>query len=167
MRYILMLTVFCALCVSGSLVIVYIWSFSTHSNHAQYMITETEFIFSVGCCLVSYLLASVLVFYTKSFLQNLASPWLMLSLIGSVFFSILLTVFDYINTINEIKNYKKPSFWISGDFGPPELPTFEELILFVFVTSVAAFLNTSLIYFLWRDFYAVFFAKRCEINSDL
>lgn len=158
--------------LSASIIVLHIWDTFRYRYHIPTILTATEFVFCIACCFVSYFLASGIVFYGKLYFQRISSSWLIISIIGSIIFTILLTVFDYVNTNYQIKNYNKPSFSeisfsISGDFGPPELPTFEEVILFVFATAIATFLNTSLIYSLWQNFYDVFLASKGKIINDL
>lgn len=136
-------------------------------EHLPPIFNQTEIEFTVTICLISYPLAASLFFYLKDFSQKFNNPLLFVSFLGSVFFSILLTSFDYANTIIELKNYKKPLLWISGDFGPPKPPNTEETVVFIIAMSIAAFLNTGLTYFFVRNFYNLFFVSKNEVDNNL
>ena len=153
LRNIFISGIFCSMILSGSIISLHIWDLFRYRYHIPFIFTPTELGFTIACCFISYILAVGLVFYFRNFFQKFINPWLIVSFLGSVIFSLLLVICDYFNTVIEIRNYKEPSFWMSGETGRPEFPTFEELILFILIMSIAAFVNTSLIYSLFRHFY--------------
>lgn len=153
LRSIFVSGIFCSLILSGNIFSLTVWNSFVGHYHLPPIFTTTELTFTIACCFISFPLAAGLVFCLKELFQKFINSWLLVSFLGSLIFSTLLVACDYINTIIEIKNYKEPSFWASGDFGRPELPTFEELFLFVLILTMAGFVNTSLVYSLSRSFY--------------
>ena len=166
LRNIFISGVFCSLILSGSIISLSAWNSFIGHEHLPPIFNATELTFTVACCFISYLLATILVFYLKDSLKKFINSWLIVSLSGSIIFSVLLAICDYINKTIEIRNYRKPLIWASGDLGRPELPTLENLILFILLMSIAGFVNTSLVYSLFRSFHELLPVRKNKYRSS-
>lgn len=111
----------------------------------QPFLTIYELLISIGLCLIAYLL-SAFAAASLNRTEKLFSYFTSVSALGSLIFGIGLTMFLYVDTLVDIRNYRELSFSISGDPPRPELPTLAEMLLFGVGITFTAFVCTGVLH---------------------
>lgn len=119
-----------------------------YRHHSLPLPTDSELLFRMAWCCVSYFLAVGLVLFLKDTLQKHIPAWLIVPFLGSIIYSLTFVIFAYIKTIEEIKNYKEPTISFGGQLPRPILPTPEELIRSILIVAFMSFIVTTIASFI-------------------
>jgi uncharacterized membrane protein len=141
---------------SGSITISLIVSFFILSSlfnknhHAPPPISNAFVLIAIICCCISYITAGGLAFYFREFFQKYIPVWLIISFLGSTFFSFSNFFILYFLNLEKIKRYKevygeRTSIFSPDWTRPPDLPAFWQFVGLVLILTLIFFVITTLV----------------------
>lgn len=122
-------------------------------HHSLPLPTNGEMLFRIGWICVSYFLATAIAYFARNILQKCFPAWFVISFLGSIIFALSAGIYNYLSTIEEIKNYEEPVISFGGQTPRPILQTSEELIWSILILALVSFLISGLASFIFPYIY--------------